>query len=118
MAQLFSLGFIALMDKLITGLILAAISGITFLAYKHPKAYDKLFQPLMFSSLGLFIALSSYWLGWSAGHTSTDHDAFPFSFVWIYVGYAASYIYFKFLAMLPQILEDKPKKKDEPHDEA
>ena len=112
------LGFIAFMDKLITGLILAAVSGITFLAYRHPKAYDKLFQPLMFSSLGLFIAFSSYSLGWSAGHTSKEADVFPFSFEWIYVGYAVSYIYFKFLAMLPQILEDDPKKKKEPHDEA
>ena len=30
------------MDKIVTGLVLAGISGITFVAYRHPQAYEKL----------------------------------------------------------------------------
>jgi hypothetical protein len=48
------------MDKLLSGLALALVSGITFLAYKHPKAYEKLhpvFMAGVFTTLVAAIAL-------------------------------------------------------------
>jgi len=44
-------------ETVITSLILAAISGITFLAYKHPEGYSKLYWPI---SIGTMFALCVY----------------------------------------------------------
>jgi hypothetical protein len=43
-------------EKVITGLIVAAISGLTFIAYKHPRAYGRLHLTL--STITLYITLS------------------------------------------------------------
>lgn len=43
-------------DKLLVGLALAFVSGITFLAYKHPTGFAKLFPWLMGTTTTLYAA--------------------------------------------------------------
>jgi hypothetical protein len=43
-------------EQLVAGIGVAAISGITFLAYKHPDAYKKVF-------IGLFVIFASVMVG-------------------------------------------------------
>jgi len=62
------------MDKLLPGLIVAALSGLTFLAYKHPKAYQKIFTWLMWSSWALIAGL----LIWDFSITRTMGVMLPF----------------------------------------
>ena len=38
------------MDALLSGLVLAAVTGVTFIAYKHPTGYQRLFA--LISTLG------------------------------------------------------------------
>jgi len=45
------------MEKLITGIVLAALSGLTFLAYRHPRAYISVAVPIH----------GVMFLGWVAG---------------------------------------------------
>lgn len=51
------------MEALISGLGVAAITGITILAYKHPHAYKKLnLVPLVFKIEIIFILVIQLWL--------------------------------------------------------
>ena|SRR5713226_6225404 len=56
------------MDKLLPGLIVAALSGLTFLAYKHPLAYHKIYTWLMYV-LYAFAAVGMIW-DWSNAVTT------------------------------------------------
>jgi hypothetical protein len=51
------------MDKLFSGLVLAALSGLTVLAYKHPAAYSKV-------SLGVIIGLVCVMIGCNIWNTA------------------------------------------------
>ncbi|SRR6266446_4505551 len=52
-----------MLETVAAGLILAAVSGITYLAYKHPPAFRKLFYPM----LGLIIAPQIILGAWALG---------------------------------------------------
>jgi hypothetical protein len=55
---------VATLDKsLLTSLILAAITGLTILAYKHPKAYSRLYLPLFAVFFAAFLSIVS----WNSG---------------------------------------------------
>lgn len=45
------------MEQLVVGLILTMLTGLTYLAYKHPNAYQKLFSWIFISLLLIVIAL-------------------------------------------------------------
>lgn len=47
-------------NPLIIGLIISALSALTFLAYKHPKSFSKLYIPLCFAFLGGYAVVSAY----------------------------------------------------------
>lgn len=114
----------------IAALITGAISGITFLAYKHPKAYDKLAAPVAV----LLACFLGFGLIWNASNTSArykvsgalgyigeadkkaeaaiDEDAWSSQLLLIIFGGVA---YLVFLATLPLLkkLDDEPDKKTE-----
>lgn len=57
------------MENLYIGIVLAAISGITFIAYKHPRLYKKEFGPKVVNfAVGIFIVSAIYDAGITAGH--------------------------------------------------
>jgi hypothetical protein len=43
------------MQSLIVGLLLAGVSGISFIAFKHPNGYARLFPYLTFAVTALFV---------------------------------------------------------------
>jgi len=55
------------MENLIIGLLLAAVSGITFIAYKHPELYQKEFSPKILNSALLVLGFAViYEMGYGA----------------------------------------------------
>jgi len=50
----------------IVGLALAAISGLTMLAYKHPEAYRKIHIPLNLTLLAVFVVISAWCFSWDS----------------------------------------------------
>jgi hypothetical protein len=49
-----------MLETLVTSLILALISSLAYLAYKHPKAYAKIYAPILVSMLCVLIALTAW----------------------------------------------------------
>jgi hypothetical protein len=56
------------MAALITGLVLAALSGLTFLAYRHPRAFAPVGRLLTWVSVAIYMCLSMWDTGvtWAA----------------------------------------------------
>ena len=51
------------METIVAGLILAAVSALGVLAYRHPGAYAKIFVPLLMIATGVTLI----GLGWALG---------------------------------------------------
>ncbi len=47
-------------NPLVIGLIISALSALTFLAYKHPKSFSALYIPLCFFFIGGYATVSFY----------------------------------------------------------
>ena len=59
------------MENLYTGLLIAAVSGLTFIAYKHPRLYEKEFSSKIFyTSLGALLVAIFHDTGVSTAHES------------------------------------------------
>ncbi len=56
-------------ENLVIGLILAFVSGITFVAYKHPELYEKVFASKL-------IGVSVFILAWGISYDSGASSAF------------------------------------------
>jgi hypothetical protein len=119
-------------SELLVGIALAALSGITFLAYKHPKAYGQLFVALILTLVGIEIGTLAWDSSISKAHkialsyivpekldeaskAITDEEILS-SAPYVYYGIVALAAYFVFLRYLfPFLLnEDKavPKESD------
>jgi hypothetical protein len=61
-------------EKLAAGLVVAAATGLTVLAYKHPEAYNKIFWPLVVICAVPMIAA----MGWDAGVTNAYVRLVPY----------------------------------------
>jgi len=46
-----------MIESLITGLVLAAVSGVTFIAYKHPNGYARMYFSLNMATLSMAFGL-------------------------------------------------------------
>jgi hypothetical protein len=106
------------MIELTVGLILAAIGGLTFLAYKHPEAYGKLFHPLF------IVATMALWamMGWALGEmytysklspviedirkAQTIVEPFEFNPFYLPSVYLGVVFYLAFLRWLPNLISD------------
>jgi hypothetical protein len=69
-----------MVETFVLSLVLAALSGLTFVAYKHPRGYRKMSKPLALSVSLLAIAVLSFTLGGTLAAIGTlkDHlDVFP-----------------------------------------
>jgi hypothetical protein len=114
------------------GLVLAALSALTFMAYQHPNAFPKIALPLLLLAIvGMACALA-----WNSGNYNvrsavlslvpfekfqTAIDAMDARLIpaWIGLGIPAGLmVYLSFLLRLPQILgmqQQEQKKDDEEH---
>ena len=113
------------MDKIIPGLVMAAFSALTFVAYKHPVGYQRLAKPIRYISVALFCSA----VIWDMGSMRTLSNIYQFidaakinearvaaentQFMsgYIFAAYFAGLLYLEFLGYLPEILgDDKPPK--------
>lgn len=51
------------MESLIVGLILSLVTGLTYIAYKHPKSFPKIERPIRWITLLVYTALNIFQLG-------------------------------------------------------
>ncbi len=110
------------MDALVSGLAIAALSGITYVAYKHPAAFNRLFLPILAGSCAFFLGVL-LWDGssdvtlvavaqfipqadFAAARAAAGRYHFldPSYFLVIYFGFVA---YMMFLGNLPRLLKEK-----------
>ena len=116
------------MEHLAQGIILAALSGITFVAYKHPEAYSKLYWWLLALSALANVAGTAYDVGISdaihalsmaksmdAAQRVLAVDAIgPRSLPgWIYAVLWGLVLYFLFLSSFPAWLTKTPTTESE-----
>ena len=118
------------MGELGIALIIAALTGISFIAYKHPKAYEKLYPKILVVGGATFLAL----FAWHISRLETYGDLLPFletgrsdeikavidskAFLhwWVIVSFLVCYFYLMFLAVLPGLLEQDDKREKESDD--
>ena len=58
-----------MIETLITGLALAAVSAITFIAYKHPSAYRKVYHPLTYVISAILIVMGIWTFSAQSAYT-------------------------------------------------
>jgi len=114
------------METLITGLIVTAISGITFLAYKHQNGYRKIHQFIgPIATTGFMLA--SIW-NYAVSTTAIELNQFiaadqslnalnskrelEFPLMWVFIATASLYLYSLFLLYLQQILDINDHKEE------
>ncbi len=117
-----------MITTLVTSLAVAFITGLTFLAYKHPIAFKRLYWPVCFLITSAFLAVS-IWNSAIATVLSALKDFIPVANLpdatlkaheldfpaWHSLVFFASVIYIVFLLWLPNLLtddSDKEKPKD------
>jgi hypothetical protein len=61
-------------ETVISGIVVAAVSGLGFLAYKHSRAYKKLYWPLSIISLALFLGA----IVWDKSNSTAHVTALPY----------------------------------------
>src|SRR5690349_3293182 len=112
------------MDKILPGLILAAISALTYVAYKHPDGYGRLHKvgrvifPTLFvgaliwdiSASRAFSALYEMFIDRQAARAIIDGR--ELLSLYVVLAYMGLMLYLEFLAFLPDILADKEPPKD------
>lgn len=107
----------------ISSLIVAFITGITFLAYKHPVAFKRLYFPIFVVLLVLGVGFGSWNAAISAALTALKEfipsDQFQAATLkvhgmdaptWYLWAFMAATIYLGFLLWLPNILEEDKEK--------
>lgn len=111
-----------MLQTLITGLILTAVSGVTFLAYKHPKGYERLYVYLYWASTVIYLVVNSFIIGFRVGNhvagTTKDDAA-----TWIWIGwscaaYTAIFVFTLFLRFGLPFLIEADQKNDTDKDES
>lgn len=112
-----------MLENFIVGLILAALTAITFLAYKHPTAYNKLSPTISKIAMAIVIAITAYNFGLiKARDAIREHISITNSSLIMnaiesreistgiaFLIYFAYIVYFIFLDNLPYLFKDEKK---------
>jgi hypothetical protein len=113
------------MEAIVTGLVLASVSGLTFLAYKHPIAYRKLYFALRFPFLMMFFgvvlwdisamrALSTLLPLVVPEQAKQAHDAVGSQQLmnfWRFLFFMFAMAYLEFLQWFPELLQENKTSK-------
>jgi hypothetical protein len=121
-----------MLDNLIPAIVVAAISGLTFIAYKHPNGYGRIYMPLMYSAFGIFLVCGIFHTGYLLGFGDASVSYLklnkiplnipetPSNPYWILIAFCIFVVYLSFLRVLPDILgfSSKNGKEDESENKA
>ena len=118
--------------QLTSALIMAVVSALAFIAYRHPRGYAKMFKPLITAVICSYVAWNIFDAGRLVGFYETEsaysrlnpgvklaEPEFRLSPLWAREILPFAFIYLLILKCLPDIL-DLPKgdgKKDMPNTE-
>ena len=109
------------METLISGLAVLAVSGLTFVAYRHPQAYRRL-QPALRIVISFLVCVGLAWdFGIMRAYSailplfpvdqmtaiSKAIDPLKIGSVWMFVGVMAAYLYIEVIGFLPHMLGDE-----------
>lgn len=117
-------------DTLIPAIIMAIISSLAFIAYKHPKGYSDIHYVLVFGLIIIWAIWGAYIVGYSQGQINYMHvfikingdlsyklpgEDDPFT-SWFYILPPSIFVYLQILKILPKILHlpMEDDKKDDP----
>ena len=113
-----------MVETVAAGLLLATVSGLTYLAYKHPHAYRKLWPPLWITLVGAYVLINAWMSGAKEAHIrliplidmSKQEEAhaaieamLPRWWV-VCVIFLGGVLYLGFLRYLPQLLKEEQDK--------
>jgi hypothetical protein len=122
-----------LSDRLIAALFAALLTGITFIAYKHPDGYKRMYWPLVIALWAVSALAGAFIIGRSVGNGDATLEILklnpnirtpnmtipsPLSTLGIGMIPVIAYGYLLFLRFLPDILHSPEKKEGkQPKDE-
>ena len=116
-----------MLENLITGLIVAAIGALTFIAYKHNNTYKKIHESLSWIPILIFLGLTIWNIAIDTAYDSMvdliDYDKLKVSrnikvslqissFGIIFIITIISHIYLRVLVALPKLLNDQGEKSE------
>lgn len=111
--------------QIFLALLVPALSGLAYLAYKHPKAYEKLFSKLYLLATVLFAILFSWDSGiWISNIKLKEKmnnvdkeliqsilEPLQIPYWWLIGCYSAFIVYLLFLSYLSRLIEENETKK-------
>jgi|GEM_PF-877900 cytochrome bd-type quinol oxidase subunit 2 len=115
-----------MIETIVGGLFVAAVSGLSFLAYKHPKGYSKIGSVTYLFISVCFLIYVVWVFGYQQGfydgklaETASAKPEYPVEpFPWLVLAILIILAYLKLLQNLPRILEiDYEKEKGEGDEE-
>jgi hypothetical protein len=95
-----------MIETIISGLSIAAFSGLTFLAYKHHEGYKVIIKPILITVWVMFIWATGFFMGFTH-HKYSDNAEMPFPYYWIGIGLILFYLYLLVLDNLPNLTNKK-----------
>lgn len=101
-----------MIETIVSGLIVAAVSGLTFLSYKHHEGYVLLTKPLRLALCAAFIAVLFYSIGFTNGKYSKDGEM-SFSYGWVTIGFIAFVVFMGILDFLPMLTKKNSNKHEQ-----
>lgn len=110
-----------MIETIISSLLVAAVTGISFVAYRHPAAFSKLFTPILMVMgtalvFGLiwdvavsraFVDLSPFIVTGKLDSAQKAIETLSLPMGWLIGGFFGFYIYLVFLLSLPKLLSQK-----------
>lgn len=108
-----------MLETITAGLVVALVTGVTFVAYKHPRSYRKFYDPLSITVLAILAGRIIYGIGFGNGFNSAvfavrdlnkgvfvNTPPYPSeSFFVAFVLPILILLYLRFLLFLPSILD-------------
>lgn len=89
-----------MIESIVSGLLVAAVTGLAFLSYKHHDGYKLISKPLKLLAWAVFLAANAYSLGFTSGKYSKNEEM-VFSLGWLTVGLIAFWVFIGLLDFLP-----------------
>jgi len=100
-----------MIEAVVSGLLVAAVSGLAFLSYKHHEGYQIVAKPLKYMAWAILIAANSFSMGFTSGKYSKTGEE-PFSLGWVTIGFVVFWIFIGLLDFLPLLTKTYETKGD------
>ncbi|KAA5804881.1 hypothetical protein F1654_02465 [Alkalicaulis satelles] len=114
---------VPMIEVLVSGLVLAAVSALAWIAYKHPKGYQRIYGKILLLGGTIYLGVTIYWVGFIDGQSRlrtkvidiSPNYNIPMSELsttiiyapgWAFLIYIAFAAYVIFLSLLPNLLKE------------